>query len=98
MPKPSLSVLAVALLSLACASGVEDRIAAARTTADVTSAVGTPPTCAAETCMWHKAIPKRSCVGYSGCLSHRDEGKERVVTCRVDRDERVSVCRVEVVR
>src|SRR5262245_5263795 len=88
--------LSAALLSFASANGVERQVAAAHTKADVTRAMGAPPTCAAEGCTWRSAMPKRSCAGYSCSLYHKSESGERVVTCRVDRDERVSECRTEV--
>jgi hypothetical protein len=104
MPKRSLSILSIAIaIALACANPVDEKIAAARTTADVTRAMGSEPACApadaeSRSCTWRSAVPARSCVGYSCTAASRNRAGERVVTCRVDQAEHVTECLAQVVR
>jgi hypothetical protein len=90
--------LALAIGSLACAQPLEARLASARTAADVDAIVGRDPTCTDagdgfRSCTWRPpSFSRTDCVGYADCGSHRRVQTPRVVTCRVDRDDRISDC------
>jgi len=93
------ALLAIALLT--CTQPLEARLATARTAADVDAIVGRDPTCTDagggfRSCTWRPpSFSRTDCVGYAECGSPRKAAAPRDVTCRVDRDDRISDCRME---
>jgi hypothetical protein len=91
----------LALTFVACAQPLEARLASARTAADVDAIVGKDPTCvdAADglrSCTWRPpSFSRTDCVGYAECGSRRKPQTPHAITCRVDRDDRISDCRTE---